>query len=156
MQVSDKLSGLLAAAFGIVVVLAARAFPATPGQEIGPGLFPSITGALLVVFGVGLFVGARRKREAGWWALDDWVGRRDARRSVAVVVVALVAWIALVTPVGFIPTTILFVIVLARAMGGRITAALPIAVVVTLVTHYAFSTLLRVRLPWGILQGVAW
>jgi hypothetical protein len=24
------------------------------------------------------------------------------------------------------------------------------------VTHYAFSTLLRVPLPWGILQGVAW
>ena len=34
--------------------------------------------------------------------------------------------------------------------------ALPIAVVATLVVHFAFYQLLRVPLPWGLLQGVAW
>jgi putative tricarboxylic transport membrane protein len=32
----------------------------------------------------------------------------------------------------------------------------PLAVVVTLIIHYAFYKLLRVPLPWGLLQGVAW
>ena len=34
--------------------------------------------------------------------------------------------------------------------------SLPLALVVTLVIHYAFYKLLRVPLPWGVLQGIAW
>jgi len=33
---------------------------------------------------------------------------------------------------------------------------LPIAVIVTLGIHYAFYKLLKVPLPWGLLQGVAY
>ena len=33
---------------------------------------------------------------------------------------------------------------------------MPVAIVVTLVIHYAFYKLLQVPLPWGVLQGIAW
>jgi len=32
----------------------------------------------------------------------------------------------------------------------------PLAVAMTLGIHYAFYKLLKVPLPWGLLQGVAW
>jgi putative tricarboxylic transport membrane protein len=32
----------------------------------------------------------------------------------------------------------------------------PLAIVVTLLIHYVFYKLLRVPLPWGLLQKVAW
>jgi putative tricarboxylic transport membrane protein len=32
----------------------------------------------------------------------------------------------------------------------------PIALVLTLLIHYAFYKLLRVPLPWGVLQPIAW
>jgi putative tricarboxylic transport membrane protein len=32
----------------------------------------------------------------------------------------------------------------------------PLALIVTFAIHYAFYTLLRVPLPWGVLEGIAW
>ena len=34
--------------------------------------------------------------------------------------------------------------------------AISVAVVGSLLVHFAFYKLLRVPLPWGVLQGVAW
>jgi len=34
--------------------------------------------------------------------------------------------------------------------------AVPIAIVMTLLIHYAFYKLLKVPLPWGLLQSIAW
>ena len=39
---------------------------------------------------------------------------------------------------------------------ARAKRARPIALIVTLLSHYAFYKLLRVPLPWGLLQGIAW
>ena len=156
MRLSDKLTGLIAAALGAIVIAVSRTFPAAPGQDIGPGLFPSLAGATLVVLGGLLVIGALRRDEPGWMAADDWIQRRATRRSLLAVLVLLVAWVVLVGPLGFIPTTILFLAVLMHVFGTRRALILPVAILVTGVTHYAFYTLLRVPLPWGVLQGVAW
>ena len=156
MRVSDRLSGLLAALLGLAVVVQARSLPLSPGQDIGPGLFPSILGGLLILLGAGLIVGSVRKGETGWAGVDDWVARSATRRSLIAVLVALVSWMILVGPVGFIPTTILFLAVLMSIFGARLAVAVPVAVLVTFGTHYAFYTLLRVPLPWGVLKGMEW
>jgi len=41
-------------------------------------------------------------------------------------------------------------------LGVRLRNALPLALAVALVIHYVFYKLLRVPLPWGLLQGIAW
>jgi putative tricarboxylic transport membrane protein len=38
----------------------------------------------------------------------------------------------------------------------RPSRALPIALMMTLMIHYCFYKLLKVPLPWGLLQPVAW
>ena len=38
----------------------------------------------------------------------------------------------------------------------RASRAIPAALVMTLLIHYAFYKLLRVPLPWGVLQPIAW
>lgn len=156
MRLSDRASGLLALALGLAVILSARTFPDAPGQDIGPGLFPSIVGVLLVVLGTGLMFGARRSGESGWLALDAWIDRVATRRSVIAVPAALAAWIALVYPLGFLLSSVLLLAGLMRTFGTRPRVILPVSIAVTLATHYAFYTLLRVPLPWGVLQGVAW
>jgi putative tricarboxylic transport membrane protein len=40
--------------------------------------------------------------------------------------------------------------------GVRVRWIVPLAVVVTLVIHYAFYKLLHVPLPWGVLERFAW
>jgi putative tricarboxylic transport membrane protein len=42
------------------------------------------------------------------------------------------------------------------AFGVRRRWILPLALIITLVIHYSFYKLLRVPLPWGLLEGFAW
>jgi putative tricarboxylic transport membrane protein len=42
------------------------------------------------------------------------------------------------------------------AFGAPWKRAVPLAVIVTLLIHYVFYSLLRVALPWGVLEGIAW
>jgi putative tricarboxylic transport membrane protein len=57
---------------------------------------------------------------------------------------------------GFIPTGIIYLAVLMAVFRVRLANSLVIAVVVTLVIHYAFYKLLKVPLPWGVLVKWAW
>lgn len=54
---SDVIAGLGSVALGIPVLIYASTMP-TLGGAPGPGLFPGIIGALLVIFGVGVLVTA--------------------------------------------------------------------------------------------------
>lgn len=157
MQLSDRLSGLLAAALGLTVVLHARTFPPMPGQDIGPSLFPTMIGVGLIGFGAWIALTDVRVRDREpWIRLDEWTRRPRMVVNALLVVVAMVAFIAVVTPLGFFLASTAFLVTLMIAFGGSRVWALPTAVLVTLAIHYAFYTLLRVPLPWGVLQGVAW
>ena len=157
MQLSDRLSGLLAMALGLAVALYARTFPPMPGQDIGPSLFPTLIGLGFVGFGAWIALADLRVRDRGpWIRFDAWTGRPRMVANALVVVVAMIAFIAIVTPLGFFLTSAVFLAGLIVAFGGSRMGAIPTAVLVTLVIHYAFYTLLRVPLPWGVLQGVAW
>jgi putative tricarboxylic transport membrane protein len=155
MQLSDRLSGLLAAGLGLAVVLLARTFPPMPGQDIGPGLFPTLAGVGLIAFGTWLII-ADRTAISGWVRFDEWARRPRMVANFVVVILALVVYALLVTPVGFFLTSFVFLAVLTTAFGVPARLGLPTSVVVTLAIHYVFYSWLRVPLPWGVLEGVAW
>lgn len=157
MQLSDRLSGLLAMALGLAVVLYARTLPPMPGQDIGPSLFPTLIGSGLVGFGAWIaFAGLRVRDREPWIGFDAWTRRPRMVVNALLVVVAMVAFIVVVTPLGFFLTSTVFLAGLTVAFGGSRVWAIPAALLVTLVIHYAFYSLLRVPLPWGVLQGMAW
>ncbi len=154
MKVSDRLSGFLAAALGVAVVLQARTFPGMPGQPIGPALFPALIGTALFVLGVILMYSGRGQRpvvEGGAWT------RRPRTVVTFVLVIADLLFYALaVDRLGFLITAALFLTVLFLAFGVRRARILPLAVAVTFAIHFGFYSLLRVPLPWGVLEGIAW
>ena len=73
MRFSDFLSGSIAALFGIALVAYVRSFPPMPGQSVGPGLFPTMIGAGLIVFGAALAISAARRPRTALIELGDWV-----------------------------------------------------------------------------------
>jgi putative tricarboxylic transport membrane protein len=149
------MSGVLAVCLGLAVVLLTRTFPPMPGQSIGPALFPSLAGAGLIAFGTWMVVADRAAR-GGWLRFDDWVRRPRMVANFALVIGALVVY-ALVLPVlGFFASSAAFLVALMTTFGAPPRRALPLAVVVTLAIHYVFYSLLRVPLPWGLLEAVAW
>jgi len=67
-----------------------------------------------------------------------------------------VLYIFAVDRLGFLITGTIYLTVLFVVFGVGRKWVLPIAVIATLVIHYAFYKLLRVPLPWGLLQGMAY
>ncbi|MFO1412618.1 MAG: tripartite tricarboxylate transporter TctB family protein [Burkholderiales bacterium] len=161
MKLNDAVWGALLLLFGLVVLVHVQSFPKIPGQQVGPALFPGIIavglgicGALLVMKGLATrrFGGER----AEWFALSDWTRQRRYLLAFALTIGVNVFYILAVDRVGFILTGILYLATLFWAYGVPRRWIVPVAVVVTLGIHYAFYKLLKVPLPWGLLNRFAW
>ncbi len=157
MKLHDVVAGLLVLAFGTAVALYARTFPPMPGQNIGPSLFPTLIGVITAMLGAALIVsGARRRGDGPWIAVDAWVARWPMAANFAAVIAVLLFYALAVDWLGFFITGTIFLTVLMLAFGVRRGWILPLAGAVTLAIHYGFYTLLRVPLPWGLLEAIAW
>lgn len=151
-QLHDAVSGVAIAVLGAVVFWAARQLPAIPGQQIGPGLMPTLLGAGLLVCGAMLVRRAARARSAGPrpWLSFDRLDRRGLA-CVAAIPAACLAYIALVDALGFVPTAALILLLLQRLLRVRWGLAALVAIGGAATFHAAFVTLLRVPLPSGLL-----
>ena len=157
MKLNDAIFGVLLMLLGGAVLVHVQGFPRIPGQQVGPALFPGVIAAGLCLAGVLLVVrGWAARQAAPWVKAGEWVRRPRHVLGFVLVPVAVVFYILVAERLGFIPTatvllTALFCVL--RVLPGR---AVLVAVVASLVIHFAFYKLLRVPLPWGVLMPVAW
>lgn len=156
MKFNDTVSGLLVLAFGLAIVLTAWTFPPMLGQTIGPSLFPIVIGCGLAAFGTTLVATGFGARSVPIVAFDDWVRRSRMVVNFLLVPADLLFYAMVVDHLGFLLTSVVFLGVLFLAFRVRLSWVAPLAVVVTMVMHLAFYSLLRVPLPWGVLEGIAW
>jgi putative tricarboxylic transport membrane protein len=156
MKLNDTLSGVLVALAGAGIVLKARTFPEMPGQPVGPALFPIVIGVGLLLCAAVLIIPGLRRRGAPWVEVDAWVRRPRMVLNFTLVFLDLVFYALAVARLGFFLTAILFLSVLMLAFEVPRARILPLALAVTVAIHYAFYSLLRVPLPWGVLEGIAW
>jgi putative tricarboxylic transport membrane protein len=77
-------------------------------------------------------------------------------RALAVLVAVNLLYVLAADRLGFILTGVVYLAALMIALRVRPRRALGIAVAMTLIIHYGFYKLLKVPLPWGVLQPVAW
>jgi putative tricarboxylic transport membrane protein len=156
MRLNDTLAGLLIALAGAALVLHVRTFPSIPGQRIGPGLFPMVIGAGLLICAAVLIASGIRERGTPWVQPDAWLRRPRMVLNFALVFLDLVFYALAVSRLGFHVTALIFLGILMLAFDVRRARILPLALGVAVAIHYAFYSLLRVPLPWGVLEGIAW
>ena len=157
MRFNDAVFGVALIVFALSVWAYSGTFPEMPGQAYGPALFPRVIAAALLVCGVSLAVGGlRHLRSTGWVSLGEWARHPRQVANLALVPLSLILYIVLSEPLGFVPVALGLLLLLFLANGLRVQYALILAAVTTLVVHSAFYQLLRVPLPWGILQEIAW
>jgi putative tricarboxylic transport membrane protein len=156
MRLSDTFAGLLIVVLGIAIVIHATTFPPMPGQAIGPSAFPVMIGICLTVLGAILGYTGARTRGASWVELEGWIRRPRMVLNFGLVIASLLFYSFAVDQLGFFITAFVFLSALFVAFGVRRIWIAPVALVATIVIHFGFYTLLRVPLPWGVLEAIAW
>jgi putative tricarboxylic transport membrane protein len=155
MKLHDALTGLLLALVGAGVAWQASTFPPAPGHGPGAGAFPLVLGLGLASCGVVLAIAGRREA-GGWLAFDDGARHFRSARNALLVPLTLLAYALVVETAGFFLTSFVLLAGLFLAFGVRRRWIAPLAAGVTLALHGAFYSVLRVPLPWGWLEGIAW
>lgn len=152
----DVAAGAIVLALGAAVFGIATTFPAMPGQNIGPALFPLIIGAGLAISGLILVLGPRFGRMPDPVEFEEGLRRPRMALNAGLVVAGLLLYTLIVGPLGFFIASAALLLTLFLAFGARPIHAVPVALVVPVIVHYVFYSVLRVPLPWGVLEGMAW
>jgi len=161
MKLNDAVWGALLIALAGAVLIHVQRFGTIPGQQYGPAIFPGLVAVGLAICGVlligsGLAARTRNVATARWVAFAPWIRSRRHVFAFVLTVGVNVFYILLVDKLGFIPTGVIYMAVLFAVFGVRPIWILPIALVLTLAIHTAFYKMLKVPLPWGLLQGFIW
>lgn len=156
MRLHDGLLAGLLIAFALAILLQLRGFPSMPGQTFGPALFPSVIAVGMILSGLALIAGCLRGGPHRMVEIDAWVRSPRALLDFCLVVGGVAFYILCSDWLGYFITAPIALLAFLIATGTRLVAALPVAVLVPLVIHYIFYTLLKVPLPWGLLTEHAW
>jgi putative tricarboxylic transport membrane protein len=161
MKINDAIWGALLLLLGVAILIHIQSFPNIPGQKIGPSLFPGFIAVGLATCALALIatgLAARRGdgKQAAWIDAEPWMRSPRHIAALALVIGVNVFYILFVDVLGFVPTAVIYLAALFAVFGVRMRWILPLALIVTLAIHYSFYKLLRVPLPWGLLEKFAW
>lgn len=150
MRVNDAITGAVLLAFAIAMFAYARTLPAIPGQEYGAAVFPMLIATGLAGCGILMIASGRRHwRGAVDW--DDWARTHHAWVKLAILFGLVLAYILAAPVLGFVPISIIILVMFLLVMGVRWWVAAAVAVAATMLIQQTFVGLLRVPLPLGLL-----
>lgn len=157
MKLNDAVMGLFLTLLGLAVLWIVKDYPMIPGQQVGPALFPELIAVALCIGGLMLvFSGWRQRSTIPMLEWEDWVRSPRHVRALVVLIGSVLFYMVAGLPLGFVLTSFLILTALFYVLEVPLGRSVLIAVIATLVIHFAFYKLLRVPLPWGILLNYAW
>lgn len=155
MKINDALSGAALVALGATVLWHIQGFPPMPGQKFGPAWFPGLIAGGLIACGALLVASRLRAATAEpLLALPQWTRRARPVASVASVIAGLLLYVLLADTLGFHITAVALLLAWSRLLGAGWRLALPVSLTATVAIHLAFYKLLKVPLPWGLLERI--
>jgi putative tricarboxylic transport membrane protein len=157
MKINDLLSGVLIGSLAAATYLHARSFPAMVGQNVGPNMFPQLIAVGLMICAIFLIIrGARSLAGEGLVSRPEWLGVNRTALGFVSIPLALVFYLLVSERLGFIVTAALLLFALFLVFNVRTRTALIVAIAGSFAIHTVFYMLLKVPLPWGVLNPVAW
>jgi hypothetical protein len=125
-------------------VLTGPAFQKMSGEHFGPMVFPALILILLLVAGAFAIIGSRRGFSAP-------TAVAVSRIPAIVVLAAAIFYLAAADVLGFVLTSMLMLVGLLVYFQTRLSIAIPLAAVVSVLLYQAFGIAMRVPLPRGLL-----
>jgi hypothetical protein len=151
MRRNDIIGGTFALAVGLVFTLYSRRVDIGDWSEPGPGFLPFYGGLTMTAMAVLLVTRSVLSRGAAA-AVEPFFPERDSWKRVLCTLLALVGYNLLLSPLGFVAVTFLFVAFLVRFIfpeswvRSLVTAALSTACV-----QVVFVNLLEINFPRGVM-----
>ncbi len=157
-NIGETLLALAAALFGVLIVWQTTLIRLTPAySKVGPRVIPYIVGAGLVIVGAWLAyealtgraaTGSADSEDADPTLPTDW-------RCIGLLVLALLAYLFLIEPAGFIIASAVLFVWAAIAMGSRrIARDIVTGILLATALYLVFNRGLGLSLPAGILEGI--
>jgi len=157
-DIGEMLLALGAIVFGILIVWQTTLIRLTPAySKVGPRVIPYIVGAGLVIVGAWLAyeaftgraaTGTAESEDADPTLPTDW-------RCIGLLALALIAYLFLIEPAGFIIASAVLFAWAAIAMGSRRYARdIVIGILLATALYLLFNRGLGLSLPAGILEGI--
>jgi putative tricarboxylic transport membrane protein len=158
-DIGETILALAVIIFGAAVVWQTTQIRLTPAySKVGPRVIPYIVGAGLILVGLWLIFEALTGRgdpgvsteseDADPTLPTDW-------RTVGLLAIALLAYLVLLEPAGFVFASAVLFVGAAFAMGSRRTIRdLVAGVVMATVLYIGFTRGLDLQLPAGVLSGI--
>ncbi|MEO7335929.1 MAG: tripartite tricarboxylate transporter TctB family protein [Caldimonas sp.] len=160
MRFNDAVWGTALLAFAAALLWHVQGFPTIPGQRVGPSAMPTLLSIGFGVCGAVLLVRGLRQRAGTaplpWIALPEWFASRPQVLAFAVLVAVNLLYLVAVDRVGFVIVGSIYLTALMLVLRVSAVRAIVVGVLMTLLIHYCFYKLLKVPLPWGLLQPIAW
>lgn len=158
MKITDAVSGALLIALGLFMFWQASLFPSFGGQPYGAALLPSIlAGGFVLGGGLLILRDVLARRQAAGGPLVSLVPELRQGTGLAALLAVLgnvLAQIWVAQSLGFIPVSVVGLLVLFLVLRLRPWVAAALAVGTSMACWWLFAGLLRVPLPRGILDGV--
>jgi putative tricarboxylic transport membrane protein len=158
MKAHDVVCGAALFLVAVFVFGYAQTIPPMPGQRYGADVFPILIALGLGGFSLLLMIRGWRARRAGeaWIAFAPWARDPYTLGNFLLALVVIIVYVLLEESVGFIPLAIAILLGLFLRQRVPLRRSVVIAVVATLAIQFAFSDLLRVPLPRGLLTDILW
>jgi putative tricarboxylic transport membrane protein len=150
-------AALVLTGVGVAMIIDTRSIRVlATANAVGPRFFPYVVGGAAVIVGIWLAVSVLRGDRAEPEASEDIdLNQKTDWRTLAMLAGAFIAYILLITPLGYLLATMLFFGSTAFALGARRPRSLILTtVLVPFATFMIFTRLLGIYLPNGLLQAV--
>jgi putative tricarboxylic transport membrane protein len=157
MRINDAVFGVFFVVLAICVFVYAGTFPAAKGVSFGPDLFPRIIAVMMGAGGAMQIIGALRPAgRQPFLQLANWARKPRSYTLLAAVAGSMVFYILAADMLGFLLSTFIMMTGLLLVTRGRgsLVSSLVTAIIVSLTIYLIFVRMLRVPLPYGVIESL--
>jgi putative tricarboxylic transport membrane protein len=146
----NRIAALFFLGIGIFFFIYARSVEIGTWNEPGPGFLPFWAGITLTAMAIALLLGSYARK--AWPVRPSFFPQPDSWKRVAATFLSLIAYLLLLTPLGFTLTTFLFLVFLVKFIFPQTwKRTMLVAVLSSVIARLLFINFLETQLPKGFL-----
>ena len=146
----NRIAALFFLGIGIFFFIYARSVEIGHWNEPGPGFLPFWAGIILAAMAIALLLGSYARK--AWPVRPSFFPQPDSWKRVLATFLSLIAYLLLLTPLGFTLTTFLFLAFLVKFIFPQTwKRTMLVAVLGSVIARLLFINFLETQLPKGLL-----